>query len=118
MFLETCLCVAVGVFAAVTDVGLSMPALMMLKVAQVVCGMVYLTTGTGEQGLLDVLQVITASSEFVAFCCCSACTDIRTNWFALTHRVLYVEQMLVTPMALTTRAGILEAQVNIHQVPA
>lgn len=79
VILEPSLCMAVGLFATVTDVGRSTPALVMLKVAQVVCDAVPLATGTGEEYLCDVLQVITESSGPVAVCRCSASTDIRTE---------------------------------------
>lgn len=79
VFLKTCLCMAVGLSATVTNVRQSTSALETLKVTQVVCDIVLLTTGTGEECLRNVLQVITESSGFVAVCCCSASTDIRAN---------------------------------------
>lgn len=49
---------AVGSFAAVTNVGHSAPTLLMVKVAQVVCNIETLATRTGEHGLRDMPQVV------------------------------------------------------------
>lgn len=79
MFLEAYLCMAVGSFATVTDIGRSTPTVVILKVTQVVCDVVALTTGTSKEDLCDVLEVITQASGFVAVCFCSAYADVRTN---------------------------------------
>lgn len=79
VFLEACLCMAVGSFATVTGVGRSTCTLVILKVTQVVCDVVALTTATSEEGLCDVLEVITQTSGFVAVCFRSAYADVRTN---------------------------------------
>lgn len=79
VFLETCLCMAVGSFATVTGVGRSTRTLVILKVTQVVCDVVALTTATSEEGLVDVLEVITQTSGFVAVCFHSANADVRAN---------------------------------------
>lgn len=114
VFLEACICVAVGPFATVTHVRRPKPALVMSKVAQVFCDMVLLTTGTGEDGLGDMLQVIGETSGCITVRCCSAPTDIRTDWLACAFCVSYVGQMLVKTMATTTRASVLECQVYVH----
>lgn len=44
VFLEACICMAVRPFATVTDVERPTPALVMLKVAQVICDRMALTT--------------------------------------------------------------------------
>lgn len=59
VFLEACLRMAVGRLATMTDITHSTPTLLVKKVAQVVCDMMTLSTGTGENGLCDMLQVIT-----------------------------------------------------------
>lgn len=79
VFLSASLCMAVGRFAAVTDVRRSPPTLQTVQVIHVLCNTLALTTRASEQDHFDVPQMIVKTTRRVAVCCCSAFTDVRTN---------------------------------------
>lgn len=118
VFPQACLCAAVGCFATVTDVGYSIPTLLTTEMAQVVCDIVTLATGSCEHGFCDMLEAITQASRFVAVCLCSARADVRTNGPASPPRVLNMGQVVVTTTATATRAGVPEIQMYVLQVSA
>lgn len=62
--------------------------------------------------------MITEASRYVAIRSCSACADVRAKRLASTPRILDVGQVMVTTMATTTTAGVLEIQMYILQVSA
>lgn len=62
--------------------------------------------------------MITEASRCVAVRSCSAYADVRAKRLASTPRILDVGQVMVTTMATTTTAGVLEIQMYILQVSA
>lgn len=101
----------VGCIAASADIRRSSPALPTIKMTQVVCNDVVLTTRADENCFFDVLDMISDN-----VCHCAAYADVRTEKFAFMIRTLDVPQVVVMTIAAATRTCVLEVQVLALQV--